>query len=123
MTSLSSPERHRTGRWTGRVLIAAAALLPLSVLAQSPQSTSWADEIIKKEGYVTPPKEVADAVLAPRHLNVNLSNLGPAKDYFLDTVSDGPVAIPARYGSFRSPDPTPNTKTPPTTWESAPMTE
>ncbi|HUF47640.1 MAG TPA: prolyl oligopeptidase family serine peptidase [Vicinamibacterales bacterium] len=93
MKPLSPTEQHRTSRWTRLVLIAAAALLPLSLLAQSPQSTSWADEIIKKEGYVTPPKEVADAVLAPRHLNVTLSNLGPAKDYFLDTVSDGPVEM------------------------------
>src|SRR5215218_2415083 len=51
-----------------------------TLYAQSPapqsrqNSSSWADDIIKKEGYVTPPPEVADAVLAPRHLNVNLSS-------------------------------------------------
>ena len=72
------------------------ALLPLSLLAQSPQPSQGprtADEVIKQEGYVAPPKELADAVLAPRHLNVSLTNLSPDKKWFVDEIGDGPVLM------------------------------
>ena len=36
-----------------------------------------------------PPKELADAVLAPRHLNVALSGLSPDKKWFVDEIGDG----------------------------------
>src|SRR5262245_37100480 len=88
-----------------------AAIAPLVVLAQLPlratpqqqaalstaqsggAGRSWADDVLAKEGYVTPPKELADAVLAPRHLNVTLSNLSPDKKWFLDEIEDGPVVM------------------------------
>src|SRR5688500_17096442 len=71
------------------------ALCQFSLFAQGParQNGSWADEIIKQETYATPPPELADAVLAPRHLNVTLSSLSPDKKWFLDTVGDGPVIM------------------------------
>ena len=71
------------------------ALCQLSLFAQGPaqNKTSWADEIIKQETYATPPREVADAVLAPRHLNVTLSNASPDKKWFLDEIGDGPVIM------------------------------
>ena len=86
------------------VLVSAVALLPLTLLAQAPApaarpaqtqapAPTWADEILAKEGYVQPPKELADAVLAPRHLNVSLSNLSPDKKWFLDEIEDGPVPM------------------------------
>lgn len=69
-------------------------LLPLSLVAQSPQSgPSRNDEILSQEGYVTPPRELADAVLAPRYLNVSLSNLSRDKKWFLHEVGDGPVPM------------------------------
>ncbi len=87
------------------VLVSAVALLPLTLLAQAPApatttarvaqapAPTWADEILAKEGYVQPPKELADAVLAPRHLNVTLTNLSPDKKWFIDEIEDGPVPM------------------------------
>ena len=63
----------------------------LSGLAQS--STSWADDILKQESYASPPRELAEAVLAPRHLNVTLSSASPDKKWFLDEIGDGPVLM------------------------------
>jgi dipeptidyl aminopeptidase/acylaminoacyl peptidase len=82
-------------------LILLIAMLPLVVLAQgggqatAPKSTSsnWADDIIKQEGYVTPPLELAEAVLAPRSQNINLSSASPDKKWFLNQINDGPVVM------------------------------
>jgi dipeptidyl aminopeptidase/acylaminoacyl peptidase len=72
------------------------AVLPLQLFGQSPAQqggSSWADEIIKKEGYVTPPAELADAVLAPRYKNVTLTSVSPDKKWFVDEIGDGPVPM------------------------------
>ena len=53
----------------------------------------WQDAIIKQEGYVMPPKEIADAVLAKRYLNVSMTNLSPDKKWALVQVGDGPVVM------------------------------
>jgi dipeptidyl aminopeptidase/acylaminoacyl peptidase len=45
--------------------------------------------ILSKEAYLTPPKEIADAVLAARHENVTLSNISPDGKKFVVTKSDG----------------------------------
>ena len=93
-----------TRRVTGRLLYIAPALLltltQLPVVAQQAPaqvngagSANWADEVLKTEGYVTPPKELADAVLAPRHLNVSLTTASPDKKWFLDEIGDGPVLM------------------------------
>jgi len=44
---------------------------------------------LTKESYVEPPKEIADVVTAPWHLNVALGNLGPDKEHFLITQGGG----------------------------------
>ena len=81
------------------VPIVLALALPLTIAAQErnqqkPQAPeTWADRVIKQEGYATPPPELASAVLAPRHLNVTLSNLSPDKAWFLDEIGDGPVVM------------------------------
>jgi hypothetical protein len=74
------------------------AVLPLTLAAQAPAQRpaaagTWADDIIKQEGYAVPPRELADAVLAPRHLNVSLSALSPDKKWFVDETGDGPVPM------------------------------
>ena len=84
-----------------RVLRAIPVLLllivPVHIAGQAQQAqqpggpSTWADDIIKQESYATPPKEIADAVLAPRHLNVSLTNLSPDKKWFVDEIGDGPV--------------------------------
>jgi len=53
----------------------------------------WQDAIIKQEGYVQPPKEIADAVLTKRYLNVSFSNLSPDKKWSIFQVGDGPVVM------------------------------
>lgn len=81
--------------------IVLALALPLSLVAQtrSPEQAkakapeTWADRVIKQDGYATPPPELASAILAPRHLNVTLSNLNREKTWFLDTIGDGPVEM------------------------------
>jgi dipeptidyl aminopeptidase/acylaminoacyl peptidase len=88
------------------VFVMFLALLPLALLAQGsgqsaqPSRTqaatpaaTWADEIINKEGYASPPAELASAVLAPRHLNVSLNTLNPDKKWFLNEIGDGPTPI------------------------------
>jgi hypothetical protein len=97
MTEGASSPADR-GRYFRRLtLTTLLALLPLTRVAQRaqgpPADPGWADQVIAQEGYATPPREVADAVLAPRHLNVSLSNLSPDKAWFLDEIGDGPPAM------------------------------
>lgn len=42
-----------------------------------------------RENYLTPPEEISEEVLAPRHLNVTLYNLAPGSEYFLNTLEGG----------------------------------
>jgi hypothetical protein len=74
--------------------------IPLRIAGQSAQpvqqqatAATWADEVLKAESYTQPPKELVDAVLAPRHLNITLVNLSPDKKWFLDEIGDGPVVM------------------------------
>lgn len=111
----------RSSRWFYALLLL-AALAPFGVLAQAGKpaqkpvvkaaapaapadlsafvskempfsGAGWQDAIIKQEGYVMPPKEIADAVLAKRYLNVSLTNLSPDKKWALVQVGDGPVVM------------------------------
>ena len=85
--------RDRLARLQRIGLVSLLALLPLTLVAQQPNPNAWADEILNKEGYATPPKELVDAVLAPRHLNVTLTSLSPDRKWFLDEVSDGMIRM------------------------------
>jgi dipeptidyl aminopeptidase/acylaminoacyl peptidase len=78
------------------VIPVAMAVLPLTLAAQSGvpgglQRTP--DDILKADTYQTPPRELADAVTAPRYLNVSLTNASPDKKWFLDEIGDGPVLM------------------------------
>src|SRR5512145_2885845 len=78
------------------ILLLLLALVPMRLSGQSAapqQPATWADEVLKQESYAQPPKELVDAVLAPRHLNVTLSNLSPDKKWFVDEIGDGPVLM------------------------------
>ena len=68
------------------------AVLPLSLGAQNAGPASL-DDVLKQETYQTPPKALADAVLAPRYLNVSLTNVSADKKWFLDEIGDGPVVM------------------------------
>lgn len=41
------------------------------------------------DSYISAPESLAEEILAPRHLNVSLSNLSPAGDYFMNRVGTG----------------------------------
>jgi len=58
-----------------------------------PAPLKWSDATLQQESYATPPKELVDAVMAPRYRNVALSNASPDKKWFLDEIGDGPVAM------------------------------
>ncbi len=104
----------RTLAWKGRAAgrtLAMSALVVLAsalVLAQAPvqpvqekpetaakpkAELTWADKLLQQESYATPPEEIASAVLAPRELNVALTNPSPDKKWFLDEIGDGPVPM------------------------------
>src|SRR5262245_26589014 len=83
----------RTAALVWRLAIPVAlVILPLSLGAQSGASLS-PDDVLKQETYQTPPKQLADAVLATRYLNVSLANASPDKKWFLDEIGDGPVVM------------------------------
>jgi dipeptidyl aminopeptidase/acylaminoacyl peptidase len=70
--------------------------VPAVVAAQDTNQangSSWADQIINQQTFAQPPQEIVDAVLAPRHLNVTLSNRSPDGQWFMDEVGDGPVTM------------------------------
>ena len=58
---------------------------------QPPQTE--AERILAAREWVQPPPEIADAVLAPRYLNVTLNRLSPDGRWFLHEVGDGPVTM------------------------------
>src|SRR4030095_423062 len=70
----------------------ALAILPLTLGAQS-GATQSPDDILKQETYQTPPKDLADAVLPPRYLNVSLTNASPDKQFFVHGIGDGAVVV------------------------------
>jgi hypothetical protein len=71
----------------------AFALLPLSLAATGAQAPQSPDDVLKQQTYQTPPKELADAVLTTRYLNVSLTSASPDKKWFVDEVGDGPVVM------------------------------
>jgi len=74
------------------VIPVAIALLPLTLGAQN-SATQSPDDVLKAQSYQTPPKDLADAVLAQRYLNVALTNTSPDKKWFVDEIGDGPVVM------------------------------
>src|SRR5215204_6253956 len=94
-TRLSLLSRGMTRR-TRIVIVMIAALLPLTLVAQQGPTQGarsllpggsavavpftgegWQDKVLTHEGYVMPPAELAAAVLAPREMNLTLTNPSP----------------------------------------------
>ena len=91
---MTTPRAQRFLRAAPILLLLALVPMRLSGQSAAPQQpAAWADEVLKQESYAQPPKEIADAVLAPRHLNVTLANLRPDKKWFVDEIGDGPVLM------------------------------
>ena len=76
--------------WQG---VRVSTLPPGAAVAIPFEGAGWQDKVLTHEGYVAPPNELADAVLAPREMNVTLSNPSPDKKWFLDDIGDGPVPM------------------------------
>ncbi|MDX1388904.1 MAG: hypothetical protein R3344_06915, partial [Acidobacteriota bacterium] len=72
------------------LLFACAALLSAPLVAQG-QADPQA--VLAEKGYVEPPGDISEMVLAPRYLNVSLTEVSPDKRFFLHEVGDGPVTM------------------------------
>jgi dipeptidyl aminopeptidase/acylaminoacyl peptidase len=49
--------------------------------------------VLAATDWVTPPDQIAEAVLAPRYLNATLTNVSPDKRWFFHEIGDGPVTM------------------------------
>ncbi len=83
---------HRIG---GTVALALAAVMAVAtpVSAQNSAGEWDAEEILREDSYVAPPSSIAEAVLAPRHLNFTLTDVAPGGTWFLNEIGDGPVTM------------------------------
>ena len=62
-------------------------------LAQN-QNQGWdAQQTLDDKSFVHPPNDISEAVLAPRYLNMTLSNISADKHWFFHEISDGPVTM------------------------------
>jgi len=82
-------DRVRHARRRSATLLLLSGLLWL--LVGTPAQAQ--DLILSKQAYVLPPKVIADAILAPRHENISLTNLSPDGKKFVITKSEGMVAL------------------------------
>ena len=80
--------RRLAARLTGSLVCAVALTAPLAG-----QDQTRVDETIRAERFVAPPDPIASAVLAPRHLNVSLTDPSPDRTRFLNEIGDGPVTM------------------------------
>lgn len=73
----------------------AGSLLLLALLAAPlfAQSQRDPEAILADKNFVTPTGDIAEMVLAPRHLNVTLRTISPNRQHFLHEVGDGPVTM------------------------------
>lgn len=73
-------------------LVWAAVGAPAVEAQRQSRPADWnPDQVLQRENYTRPPEAIAEAVLAPRYLNVTLSEIDPTRSWFLDEVEDGPV--------------------------------
>ena len=81
------PIPRRIGLWM--ILVVGLAIPRTDI-----QGQTWdRDQVLKAQGYQVPPDPIAEAVLAPRHLNVTLSEANADKTRFLNEIGDGPVTM------------------------------
>lgn len=72
-----------------KITVTALSSVLLLILFVSTQQTTFAqNQPDLREQYLTPPDEIAEEVLAPRHQNITLYNLAPSQEYFLNTTQN-----------------------------------
>lgn len=69
--------------------IALMAILIIAGIGSSYHTVQAQDRSDLRENYLTPPDEIAEEVLAPRHKNVSLYNLDPNGEVFLNSLEEG----------------------------------
>ena len=75
-----------------RISAAIALIFPaLPSIALGQQTDPQA--VLADKDFVTPTSDIAEMVLAPRYLNVTLTNVSPDKQWFVQEVGDGPVTM------------------------------
>ncbi|MGE0553468.1 MAG: prolyl oligopeptidase family serine peptidase [Gemmatimonadales bacterium] len=86
--------RGRRPAGASLLLVLVAAVPGRQAVAQSAAAAGMTvDQVIQAERFVRPPVGVAEAVLAPRYLNVTLSDPSPDRRWFLNEIGDGPVKM------------------------------
>ncbi len=63
--------------------------LALGLVVASVHAQKAASDPLHEESYILPPKEVAEAALAPWYKNVSVTNLSPDHRYFVELIRDG----------------------------------
>ncbi len=75
-------------------LIAFVALVATSSTTPGvAQSIGDAEAVLAAKEWVAPPSTIAEAVLAPRYLNVTLTDVSPDRRWFLHEIGDGPPTM------------------------------
>ncbi|MCZ6916041.1 MAG: prolyl oligopeptidase family serine peptidase [Gemmatimonadetes bacterium] len=74
-----------------RFTLLAPALLAFAVTAEAQDRTT--NPTLTTEAFLRPPGYIADAVLAPRYLNVTLGNPSPDGRFFVQQQGDGPPSM------------------------------
>ncbi len=77
-----------------RVLATALALSPAAPMALQAQNGAWnAEQVLSTKEWVAPPERIVEAVLAPRYLNVTLTDVSADRRWFVHELGDGPVTM------------------------------
>ena len=97
-TMAHTPRPYPTIPFLLTLAAVATVLTPLPVRAQEQTTT----DALTTEAFLRPPEEIAQAVLAPRYLNVSLGNPSPDGRFFVQEQGDGPPSM-ASSSRCRSP--------------------
>jgi len=79
---------NRMPRLLSSLILTALLSAPIAAQDQRDPQTVLADK-----SFVTPASDIAEMVLAPRYLNVTLTNVSPDKQWFIHEIGDGPVTM------------------------------
>lgn len=79
----------KTLKRVGVIAVLVHTTLPHAAFAQ----TAAPQAILADKNFVAPASEIADMVLAPRYLNMTLTDVSPDKRWFIHEIGDGPVTM------------------------------